>query len=103
MLETLKEICEAACVSWDCRLQEFNGEADHVHLLIEAHPAMDLSRFVNNLKTVTSRLTRKKFATHLRKFYWKPVFWTRAYCVVSAGGAPLEIIKTYIENQGDHE
>ena len=103
MLELLREIFSELCTRWDCKLEEFNGEADHVHLLISAHPSMNLSVFVNNLKTVSSRLTRGRFKEKLRKFYWKPVLWTRAYCLVSAGGAPLEIIKRYIENQGNHE
>jgi putative transposase len=51
---------------------------------------------VNSLKTVSSRLIRKEFAEHINKFYSLPVFWTGAYCVISAGGAPLEIFKTYI-------
>jgi putative transposase len=78
---------------------EFNGESDHIHLLLNAHPALDLSKLINSMKTVSSRLIRKEFATHLKKYYWKPVFWTRAYCLLTCGGAPLEIIKQYIEKQ----
>ncbi|MBF0442413.1 MAG: transposase, partial [Oligoflexales bacterium] len=59
------------------------------------------SRFENNLKTVTSRLIRKEYAEHMRKFYWKPLLWTRAYCIITAGGAPLETLKKYIENQSE--
>jgi putative transposase len=88
---------------WDCRLLEFSGKEDHVHLLFEAHPAMNLSKLINNLKTVTSRLIRKKFPAHLKKYYSKPVFWTRAYCLISTGGATLEVIKKYVENQGNEK
>lgn len=102
-LEYLKQEFERLLTQWDCQLLEFNGEEDHVHLLFEAHPSMDLSKLINNLKTVTSRLIRKKFPSHLKKYYWKPVFWTRAYCLISTGGASIEIIKKYIENQGHHE
>ena len=63
------------------------------------HPNIMPSRFVNNLKTVTSRLLRKEFALHLQKYFWKPVLWTRAYCLITAGGAPLETLKSYIQNQ----
>jgi putative transposase len=71
---------------------EFNGEADHVHLL--------LSLFVNNLKTVTSRYIRKELGSELKQYYWnKPVFWSRSYCIISCGGAPLSVIKQYIEQQ----
>ncbi len=99
MLDDLKDIFDSLCKSWNCKLLEFNGESDHVHLLVEAQPNMKLSDFVNNLKTVSSRLIRKKHKRHVEKYYSKPVLWHRSYCVVSAGGAPLEIIKKYIETQ----
>lgn len=95
----LKEIITDICLKWDCELIEFNGEEDHIHLLLSAHPTMELSKFINNLKTVTSRYIRKEFTEHLKPFYWKPVLWTRAYFICSTGGASLEIIKQYIENQ----
>lgn len=99
MLERLKSICEHTCGLWDIQLLEFGGEADHVHLLLSMHPNVMPSRFVNNLKTVTSRLMRKEYKKHLSRYYWKPVLWTRAYCLISAGGAPLSILKKYIEDQ----
>lgn len=103
MLNYLENECRSVCKKWDIDLVEFGGEADHVHLLLNTHPNLTMSKFINNLKTVTSRRTRKQYATHLEKFYWKPVLWTRAYCLLTAGGAPLDTIKQYIENQGDHE
>jgi putative transposase len=57
------------------------------------------SKLVNNLKTVSSRLIRKQYATHLKMYYWKPVLWSRAYCLISADGAPLEVLRDYIQNQ----
>lgn len=99
MLARLREIFEDQCANWSIELMEFNGESDHIHLLLNAHPALDLSKLINSMKTVSSRLIRKEFATHLKKYYWKPVFWTRAYCLLTCGGAPLEIIKQYIERQ----
>lgn len=77
----------------------FNGEPDHVHLLIALNPKVDPSKLVNNLKTVTSRIIRKEFSDHVKKFYWKPVFWNRSYCIITCGGAPLTVLKQYIENQ----
>ncbi|MBT8763063.1 IS200/IS605 family transposase [Desulfohalobiaceae bacterium Ax17] len=100
ILKRLKEILVALCDKWDVQLLEFNGEKDHVHLLIDAHPSLELSRFINNIKTVTSRKVRKEFAQELAKYYWKPLLWTRAYFIATTGGAPLEVIKQYIEKQG---
>ena len=99
MLERLEAISNNLCEKWEIELLEFGGEEDHVHLLLDMHPNIMPSRFINNLKTVTSRLIRKEFKAHLDKFYWKPVLWTRAYCLITTGGAPLEVIKKYIQNQ----
>ena len=99
MLDRLREIAAARCAGWGGRLLEMNGEPDHVHLLIALPPNLDLSAFVNNLKTTTSRLVRKEFANHLASVYRKPLFWSRSYCIVSCGTAPLSIIKQYIEQQ----
>jgi putative transposase len=87
------------CKGWRGQLVEFNGEADHIHLLIALPPNLDLSVFVNNLKTTSSRLIRKEFAAKLNRVYRKPVFWSRSYCIISCGGAPLSILKQYIEQQ----
>lgn len=99
MLLRLEELCRSLCEKWDVALEEFGGEADHIHLLLDMHPNIMPSRFINNLKTVTSRLLRKEFSHELSQYYWKPVLWTRAYCLITAGGAPLDILKTYIQNQ----
>lgn len=99
ILDRLHEICKDICEKWDIGLIEFGGEQDHIHLLLDFHPSAQPSKFVNNLKTVSSRLIRRDFGEHLSRFYWKPVLWTRAYCLLSAGGAPIEVIKQYIENQ----
>ncbi len=99
MLDRLEQICREQCEKWDIELEEFGGESDHVHLLLNMHPNVMPSKFINSLKTVTSRLTRKEFPEELHKHYWKPVLWTRAYCLITAGGAPLDILKEYIRNQ----
>ena len=100
MLTRLELICKDLTKKWECELLEFNGEADHLHLLLSLNPKVTPSIFVNNLKTVTSRLIRKEFSEQLKKFYWKdPVFWSRTYCILTCGVAPLSVIKQYIEQQ----
>jgi len=100
MLERLKELSSELLEKWDCECLEFGGESDHIHLLICTHPSLELSKLINNLKTVTSRAIRKEFEAQLKSFYLKPVLWTRAYYIASSDGAPLDTIKQYIENQG---
>jgi putative transposase len=99
MLVRLNEISAARCEGWGGKLLEINGEADHAHMLVFLPPNLDLSRFVNNLKTTTSRLLRKEFAAEVNRVYRKPVLWSRSYCIISCGGAPLSVIKQYIQQQ----
>jgi putative transposase len=75
ILERLKEIFSQTAVKWECELWEFNGEPDHVHLLLALNPKVHISTFVNNIKTVSSRLIRRDFGGELAKTYRKPVFW----------------------------
>jgi putative transposase len=103
MLEELHQIFSRLCESWGGSLTEFSGGADHVHLLFEGHPNMEIAKFVNNLKTVSSRLLRRDFASYLEKFYSKSVLWSGSYCVLSTGGAPLEVIRQYIQGQTQPE
>lgn len=84
---------------WEGRLIEFNGEVDHVHLLIQYTPQTELSKLINNLKTVSSRYLRKEFAERVNEFYWKDVLWTNGYFVTSCGGVTVEQLKQYIEEQ----
>jgi putative transposase len=103
MLERFREIATARCEGWGGRLLESNGEPDHVRLLVALPPNLDLSRFVNNLKTTSSRLLRKEFAEHLNRVYRRPVFWSRSYCIITCDGAPPSIIRQYIEQQAGPE
>lgn len=104
MLERLNEIFRATIQKWEGDVLEFNGEADHVHLLISVNPKVQPSKLVNNLKTVSSRLMRKEFAEHLNRIYrGKPIFWSRSYCIISCGGAPLSVLKQYIQQQAEVE
>jgi len=100
MLERLRMIFGETLEKWRCELIEFNGETDHVHMLIETNPVVQLSKLINNLKTVSSRLIRRDFKKHLSRIYLKPVFWHRSYCLISTGGATIEILRKYIEEQG---
>lgn len=99
MLKRLRKIIENLFSKWSCSLIEFNGEADHIHILFETPPQIQLSKLINNLKTVTTRLIRKEYAEYLSKFYWKPYLWNRSYLILSSGGAPIEVIKKYIQEQ----
>lgn len=91
---------------WECDLIEFGGEVDHIHLLFETHPSVELSKLVNNLKTVSSRRLRSEYKEHLSQFYWgsKPQLVSSSYAIISVGAqAPLERLIEYVQNQEQPE
>ena len=97
-LAALHQYVAEICQDFGAELKECDGEADHAHRLIEYPPAVQLSKLVNSLKAVTSRRLRNEFLD-LRAAYSKPVLWPRSYFAGSCGGAPLEVVKKYIQNQ----
>ncbi|MGH8000580.1 MAG: IS200/IS605 family transposase, partial [Brasilonema sp.] len=102
VMSRLKQIFADTCQKWDCALLECNGEEDHVHLLIDINPKVQISAFANNLKTVSSRLVRKEFPLHCARYFSKAVFWKIGYFVSSTGGANLETVtESYTEKNGE--
>ena len=99
LLNVCKTAMEQVCVDFSVRLVEFNKEDDHVHLLIEYPPTVQLSRLVNSLKGVSARILRKQRSAQVKKYLWGEHFWSPSYFVGSAGGASLDVLQTYIENQ----
>ncbi|AOX02868.1 IS200/IS605 family transposase [Moorena producens PAL-8-15-08-1] len=99
MLQELHDIFADLLEKWDGDLVEFNGESDHVHLLFQYHPDIQLSNLVNNLKSVSSRKLRQQFNDVLSRFYSKNVVWNSSYFVASSGGVTITQLKKYIENQ----
>jgi putative transposase len=99
MLTRLQDIFQATCQKWRSTLTDFNGEDNHVHLLISYPPDVAVSKLVNNLKTVSSRLIRKECADEINAVYKKAVFWSGAYFVASCGGVTVDQLQAYVETQ----
>ena len=98
-LARMEEIMADVCADFGCELVELNGEADHVHLLVNFPPTVSISRLVNSLKGVSSRRLRSEFP-ELERHYWKSKrLWSTSYFAGSVGGAPLNVLRKYIENQ----
>ena len=83
----------------DLNILELNCSEDHIHILFEAVPQMNLSNFVNAYKTASSRMVRKNFGNELKQYYWKPYFWSLSYFIGSVSENTLEAVKKYIQNQ----
>ncbi len=98
ILKDLEAIFKDVARDFESEIIEMNGESDHIHLLLNYPPKVSISKLVNSLKGVSSRLIRKQHP-ELAKYYWKGGLWSPSYFAGSCGGAPLSIIKQYIEQQ----
>ncbi len=96
--DAMRTIFAEVCRDFGAELVEADGESDHVHLLITYPPKVSVASLVNSLKGVSSRLLRKDYRD-LRRYYWKNALWSPSYLAASCGGAPLDSIKQYIEQQ----
>ena len=95
----LKEIFEYISPKYNVTLEEWNHDTDHVHLLFRGSPNTEISKFLNAYKSASSRLIKKEYPL-IKKQLWKEYFWSRSYCLLTTGGAPLEVVRKYIESQG---
>jgi putative transposase len=96
--ETLRELFAKVCQDFEAVLVESNGEDDHVHLLVEYPPKVAVSKLVNSLKGVSSRRLRQQ-RPEIAPRYYRGVLWSPSYFAASCGGAPIAVIKQYIEEQ----
>lgn len=87
------------CADFETELAEFNGENNHVHLLVNLPPKVALSKLVNSLKGVSSRRMRQEFPELAAHYYRASKLWSGSYFAGSVGGAPLSIVRQYIEQQ----
>lgn len=93
MLDRLKEITQDLCDKWQCECIEVDGESEHLHLLFRYAPQLQLSKFIGNFKSVSSRRIKQEFNLEVDSF------WNESYSIDSVGGAPLDILKQYVQNQ----
>jgi putative transposase len=99
ILDDLRPILAGVCVDFDAELVQFEGEDDHVHLLVNYPPKVAVSHLVNSLKGVSSRMIRKNNCPSIGKKLWGGALWSPSYFAGSCGGAPLAVIRQYIEQQ----
>ncbi len=103
LLSYAREVFANILSDWRCSLIEFGGEEDHVHLLVDIHPSLNISTLINNLKSASSRRIRNAYSEHISRIYWKPLLWHRAYYVGSVGTVTPDTILWYVKNQGTRE
>ena len=99
----LREIFDYIAINYNISVVEWNEDQDHVHILFKAQPNSELSKFINAYKSASSRLIKKEYP-EIRERLWKGYFWSRSFCLITTGGVTIDVIKKYIESQGDqHE
>jgi putative transposase len=98
-LKRMEEIMRSVCADFETELVEFNGEANHVHLLVNFPPKVAVSKLVNSLKGVSSRRLRQEFPELVRHYWRAQRLWSGSHFAGSVSGAPLSIVKQYIEQQ----
>ena len=96
----LKEMFLYIAPSYNITLEECNHDVDHVHILFRGQPNTEISKFINAYKSASSRLIKKEYQD-IRKSLWKEMFWSQSFCLISTGGATADVIRQYIQTQGD--
>ena len=100
--ERARALFEAIAPAYKIEVLEWNHDQDHVHILFKAQPKTELSKFINAYKSASSRVLKKEFPS-MRKQLWQDMFWSRSFCLLSSGGAPIEVIRQYIQEQGSKD
>ena len=98
----LREIFEKIQGNYNITCREWNHDKDHVHVLFSAHPNSEISKFLNAYKSASSRLIKKEFP-EIREKLWKEYFWSQSFCLISTGGVTIDIVREYIESQGEKD
>ncbi|MGX1460014.1 REP-associated tyrosine transposase [Bacillus thuringiensis] len=100
MSDYAKDMFVRLSENYNITLVEWNHDVDHVHILFKAHPNTEMTKFINAYKSASSRLIKRDFP-QVKKKLWKEMFWARSFCLLTAGGSPIDVVKTYIENQSE--
>ncbi len=98
--EYARSIFERLAPDYNITLLEWNHDVDHVHIMFKAQPNSELSKFINAYKSASSRLIKRDYP-QIREKLWKEYFWSQSFCLLTTGGAPTEVIRKYIETQGE--
>ncbi|MED2163158.1 IS200/IS605 family transposase, partial [Bacillus thuringiensis] len=100
MSDYAKDMFVRLSENYHITLVEWNHDVDHVHILLKAHPNTEMTKFINAYKSASSRLIKRDFP-QVKKKLWKEMFWSRSFCLLTTGGSPIDVVKTYIENQSE--
>ena len=98
----LKDMFVKIAPAYNITLEEWNHDMDDVHILFRGQPNTEISKFINAYKSASSRIIKKEFP-EIRKSLWKEMFWSKSFCLLTTGGVTADIIKQYIQSQGEKD
>ncbi len=96
----LRDMFEYIGAPYKITVESWNHDVDHVHVMFRAEPKSELSKFLNAYKSASSRLIKKEFP-YIRQALWKEMFWSKSFCLLTTGGVTTDVIRRYIESQGE--
>jgi len=100
--EQARELFEKIGANYGIVLEEWNHDIDHVHVMLRAKPQTEMAKFINAYKSASSRMIKKEHP-EIKEKLWKEAFWSQSYCLLTTGGATIEVIREYIETQGEED
>jgi putative transposase len=100
IINRIKQLTKEIADDFDCEIINQETDLDHIHILFKATPKIEITKFINSLKGVTSRILRKEFSKELKNILWGESFWSDSYCLITTGQTTLDQLKKYVENQG---
>jgi putative transposase len=101
IIEELKQRTKNIANSYDIEIISMETDLDHIHILFKTKPQTDLLKFINNWKSATAKVLRRKFVTQLKNKLWGDSFWSDSYCLITTGQTTLDQVKKYVEGQGE--
>ena len=102
IVELLKRKTKEISNTFEVEILDQECDLDHIHIIFKARPTLDITKYLNALKTISSREIRRNFP-EIKKKLWKDAFWSPSYCLITTGQVTLDQLKKYVENQGKHE
>ena len=95
----LRDVFERISPGYRIKIEAWNHDIDHIHVLFTGQPDSDLSRFIDTYKSASSRIIKEDFP-NLRQYLWKEALWSRSYSLLTTGGVTADVIERYIASQG---
>lgn len=99
--EYAKDTFQRISKTYHITLVEWHHDKDHIHIMFKAQPKTEMTKFINAYKSASSRLIKRDFPK-VKQFLWREMFWSKSFCLLTTGGAPIDVIKKYIQNQGNN-